>query len=159
MLVPATMQFDKLEDLQYPGRPQSHAPYAGTRDLFSRYAVSKTANILHAVELQRRFDAENISIIAASFNPGGNNTEGAMSVFPAWLRPIMSRIMKPPTYGARPALFLAASEHAAKFKGAYIEPNCKLGSASAIATDSARAKNLWDLSESEINRFLSLRSK
>jgi hypothetical protein len=159
MLMPTTIQFDKAEDFKYPGRSQSQPPYSGMFDLFSRYAVSKVANILHAAELQRRFDDGNIPIIATSFNPGGNNTEGGMSVFPTWLRPIMSRVMNHPTYGARPALFLAASPDAVNFKGAYLEPNCKPGSASAIATDPVRAKNLWDLSEKEMNRYLVSRSK
>ncbi|RFU33972.1 hypothetical protein B7463_g2345, partial [Scytalidium lignicola] len=159
MLVPTAMQFNKLDDLQYPGRSQSYPPYSGQRDLFSRYAVSKVANILHAAELQRQFDIEKIPIIAASFNPGGNNTEGALSVFPRWLRPIMSRIMNPPTFGARPALFLAASPDATRFKGAYLEHTCQLGSASVIAKDPQRAKNLWDLSESEIDKYLASSSK
>jgi hypothetical protein len=67
--------------------------------------------------------------------------------------------MNPPTFGARPALFLAAAPDAVKFKGGYLEHNCKPGAASDIASDSIRAKNLWELSDRETGSFLASRSK
>lgn len=42
---------------------------------FGVYGQSKLANILHAKELQRRFDAENVDITVTSLHPGNVETE------------------------------------------------------------------------------------
>jgi len=134
MMIPATMKFDKLDDLRYPG--VSSPNYTGMRDLFSRYAMSKLANVLFGFELQRRLDAEHIPIISTSCNPGGTNTDGGMSVWPVWMRPIMSRIFAPAAKGALPVLYLASAPEvkldSKKYKGLYYNPSCKVEKPSAL---------------------------
>jgi hypothetical protein len=157
MMIPSTMNFDKPSDLQYPG--VSPPNYNGMRDMFSRYALSKLANILFASELQRRFDSENIPIISTSLNPGGANTEGGMSVWPAWLRPIMSRIFAPPEKGALPVLYLATAKEVSDgketMKGGYFNVGCQLQMPSKAAQDAVKARSLWELSEKAVEGYLS----
>src|ERR1700744_5992929 len=120
MLVPSQLRFDKIDDFKYPGMTSS--PYSGMRDMFSRYSVSKLANILVAKEIQRRLDAEESPVIATSVDPGPVNTEGGMGLFPAWLRPLLkfSRLWVAPSTGAIPVLYLATEpairQNPAKYK-------------------------------------------
>jgi hypothetical protein len=156
MLIPSTMNFDKPDDFKYPG--VSPPNYTGMRDMFSRYALSKLANILFASELQRRFDAENIPIISTSLNPGGINTEGGMSVWPAWMRPIMSRIFAPPETGAVPVLYLASAKEVREgresLKGGYFDAKCQRQMPSKFGQDPIKARNLWVLSEKAVEGYL-----
>jgi NAD(P)-dependent dehydrogenase (short-subunit alcohol dehydrogenase family) len=155
MMIPANMQFSSLDSLRYPG--MSSPNYTGMRDMFSRYALSKLANILFSKELQRRLDAENIPIISTSCNPGGTNTEGGMSVWPAWMRPIMSRIFAPASKGALPVLFLTSAPEIkrdpAKYKALYYNPSCKAEKPSALAQDTQLARNLWKISEEAVAAY------
>lgn len=150
MLIPAKIQFDKLDDLRYHGMTSS-PNFSGMRDMFSRYAMSKLANILFCKELQRRLDADEVPIISTTCNPGGTNTEGGMSVWPVWMRPIMSRIFASAAKGALPVLYLASAPEikldSAKFKALYYNPSCKVEKPSALAQDAQLAKNLWRISE------------
>jgi NAD(P)-dependent dehydrogenase (short-subunit alcohol dehydrogenase family) len=120
------------------------------RNMFSRYAVSKLANILLGKELQRRLDDENVSIITTSLNPGPVNTQGAMSLFPVWLQHILSRLWVAPSTGAIPVLYLATEpeirQHPAKYKALYYTTTCKPTAPSAAAQDPLLARNLWETS-------------
>lgn len=159
MLIPSGMDFqDATTAFHYAG-PSSSATHASTRDLFSRYALSKLANILTTTELQRILDAEGPSsssgsrIVVAAVNPGPVNTEGGMSVFPGWVRPLarMSGLWVPPAQGARPVLFLAADRRVrdspADFKGRYFSTRPgRSETPSAMARDATLARNLWALS-------------
>lgn len=151
MLVPGKLRFDKIDDLKYPGMTSS-ATYSGLRDMFSRYAVSKLANILFAKELQRQLDAEQIPIITASVNPGPVNTDGGLSVFPKWLQPLMrlSGMFVAPSKGAIPILYLATEptirKDPAAYKGLYYTTNCQPTTPSAAARDPVIAQNLWEIS-------------
>ncbi|KIW16534.1 hypothetical protein PV08_06589 [Exophiala spinifera] len=124
MLIPNTMRFDKVSDLKYCGT-SSTSPYNSRRDLFSRYALSKLANILCTAALQQRYR----NILCASCNPGGTNTVRGMSVWPGFLRPVMSRLFVSPAVGARPVLLLAAGKDVGaereRYRGAYVGNKCK----------------------------------
>ena len=54
----------------------------------SAYAVSKLANILFTSALQRRHP----NILCTSCNPGGVKTEGGLSVWPWFLKPVMNML-------------------------------------------------------------------
>jgi NAD(P)-dependent dehydrogenase (short-subunit alcohol dehydrogenase family) len=153
MLIPKTMRFDNPSDFKYHGT-SSAPPYAGTMDLFSRYALSKLANILFTAALQERYD----NILCTSCNPGGTNTAGGMSVWPAFLRPIMSRLFVAPAVGALPVLFLAGGNDVAadkdRYKAIYLGNKCKVEEPSVFARDSKMAENLWKLSEEVLTKWI-----
>lgn len=153
MMIPNTMRFDKLSDLKYQGT-SSTPPYASTRDLFSRYALSKLANILFTTALQQRHS----NILCASCNPGGTNTAGGMSVWPVFLRPIMSRLFVAPSVGARPVLLLAAGKDVAaereRYKAVYVGNKCKVETPSQFARDAGMAENLWKVSEQALAKWI-----
>jgi NAD(P)-dependent dehydrogenase (short-subunit alcohol dehydrogenase family) len=152
MMIPSTLRFDNPSDFQYHG-VSSAQPHAGMRDLFSRYAVSKLANILFTTALQQRHQ----NILCASCNPGGTNTAGGMSVWPAFLRPLMSRLFVSPAVGARPVLFLAAGKNVAaeraKYRAVYLGNSCKVETPSQMARDAEMAENLWKLSEEALAKW------
>lgn len=153
MLIPNTMRFDKISDLKYHGT-SSTSPYNSRKDLFSRYALSKLANILFTMALQRRYK----NILCASCNPGGTNTAGGMSVWPALLRPVMSRLFVSPAVGARPVLLLAAGKDVGaereRYRGAYVGSKCKVETPSQMARDEGMAENLWKLSEEALAEWI-----
>lgn len=157
MLIPKSMRFNKLDDLKYQGL-SSPPSYAGTRNLFTRYALSKLANILFCKELQRHLDEEGVPIISTTCNPGGTNTDGGMSVWPIWLRPIMSRLFAPAEKGALPVLYLAGApdikRDPQKYKAVYLNPACQAESPSVMAQDPTLAKNLWKTSEEALVTYI-----
>ena len=152
-MIPNTMRFDKPSDLMYHGT-SSTPPYATMRDLFSRYALSKLANILFTTGLQQRHQ----NILCTSCNPGGTNTAGGMSVWPALLRPIMSRLFAPPAVGARPVLFLAAGRDVATeretYKGVYMGSKCRVETPSRLARNAGMAEKLWKVSEEVLAEWI-----
>ena len=155
MMIPSTLRFDKAADLQYKGVSTS-PPYAGTRDLFSRYGVSKLANVLFTTALQKRHQ----DIICASCNPGPTNTAGGMSVWPGFMQPIMSLLFMPAAVGAKPLMLLAGGMEVAndrgKYKGAYVGSKCKVESPSQMARDKEMAENLYKLSEEALKKWIEI---
>jgi NAD(P)-dependent dehydrogenase (short-subunit alcohol dehydrogenase family) len=141
------MRFDNPLDFRYHGTSAT-SPYNGTKDLFSRYALSKLANILFTTALQQRYQ----NIFCASCNPGGTNTAGGMSVWPVFLRPIMSRLFVAPAVGALPVLLLASGREG--YKGVYMGNKCKVEKPSEFASNPDLAENLWILSENALTKWL-----
>ena len=144
--LPPAVSFDKQACFQHRGL-SSKPPYSSYWDLFSRYALSKLALILSAAALQRRHP----NIICASCDPGGAKTTGALSIWPAFLRPVMGLLYPSPAAGARPVLFLAAGRDVAadrgRYKGAYVGNKCKILPPSQLAQNLEVAENLWKSSE------------
>jgi len=153
VLIPSTMRFDKPSDFTYHGTSSS-PPYAGSRDLFSRYALSKLANILFTTALQKRHP----NMVIASCSPSSTNTAGGMSVFPSFLRPIMSRLFVAPAIGARSVMLLAAGKEVAAekdtYRAAFVGNNCKLETPLLIARDAEVAENLWNLSKQALAKWI-----
>ncbi|KAL2014225.1 hypothetical protein VTN00DRAFT_1750 [Thermoascus crustaceus] len=84
------------------------------------YGQSKTANILHAIELSKRFKSEGIA--AFSVNPGDS-------------------------YQAVATILVAALDPKLKESpGAYLD-NCQITEAAPFAMNEIAAQRLWDLSE------------
>jgi hypothetical protein len=81
-----------------------------------------------------------------------------MSVWPVFLRPIMSRLFASPAVGARPVLLLAAGRNVAaereKFKAVYMGNKCKVEIPSQMARDAGMAENLWKLSEEALAKWI-----
>jgi hypothetical protein len=155
------LSFTLPSDFTYPGAAPSPPDHTGVRNQTSRNAVSKTANILFASELQRRMDAENIPIISTSLSPGAVATEGLAGITMGWLGPVWwlvkTLMSKSPEKGAVPSLYLAVGTEARaepdKFKGLYFEENCKAVAPSKLASDPKVARALWELSEETVKKW------
>ncbi|KAI0073654.1 NAD-P-binding protein [Panus rudis PR-1116 ss-1] len=123
-----------------------------------RYGRSKLANVLFTRELQRRFDAEGVPIIALSLHPGGVKTDGWEEFtshntgFLKFFYTLLGSTFVSPDKGAYTPVFAAAAsqvrQQAEKYKGAYLMPPGKVVAASKPADSEELAKELWDTSES-----------
>jgi NAD(P)-dependent dehydrogenase (short-subunit alcohol dehydrogenase family) len=154
--MPPDVYFDKLDDFKFRGsKPSPNG--AGIRNLFSRYAVSKLANLLFAKSLQQHMDAENIPIISTSLHPGFVYTKGSAGIFPGWMEPVSWLLGSSPAQGAAPGLYLATAPDVKKdprsFKGLYFDTSCKAVTTSALARDPQMAENLWKLSEEAVAEY------
>jgi NAD(P)-dependent dehydrogenase (short-subunit alcohol dehydrogenase family) len=131
-----------FQDIDYARRPY---------DPWSAYGQSKTANVLHAVEITRRWN--NDGIVANALNPGAIATNlqryvGVMRT-PVELR-------KSPPQGAATSVLLAASPLLKGVGGRYFEdcheanvtdaPEPYGGGVNPWALDPESAETLWDLS-------------
>src|SRR5688572_19272022 len=85
-----------------------------------RYGISKLAVMMFAAELQKRFDEENLPILALSINPGAADSHGRA---PAMLRPSLRPLFKwntvTPEKASWNALFFGTAKEAreTKYKG------------------------------------------
>lgn len=155
------LSFTLPSDFTYPGAAPSPPDHTGVRNQFSRYAVSKAANILFASELQRRMDAENISIISTSLHPGTVATEGLAGITMGWLGPVwwLAKMLMSgsPEKGAVTSLYLAVGTEARaepdKFKGLYFDEHCKAVAPGKVASDPKAARALWELSEETVKKW------
>lgn len=110
--------------------------FSRSYDPWRAYGQSKTANILHACELNNRF-ADSHGIVAVSLHPGVIETElwrHAGVVYPA---------NKTIPQGAATSVFCCVSP---TIQGGRYYNDCQESSANAWATDSAFASQFWQLS-------------
>jgi NAD(P)-dependent dehydrogenase (short-subunit alcohol dehydrogenase family) len=154
--VPSTAKFASLADF--------NESFGSTDDQMSnyiRYGYSKLMNILFNIELQRRFDAEGVPIIAMSLHPGGVATTGAIKYNGGDAEAMrkMEGIFSP-FEGAITPLFAAAHpevrEKEMEYKGAFLLPWGGVKGPSALARDECAARDLWKTSE-EVLRIALMR--
>ncbi|KAK4691420.1 hypothetical protein P7C71_g5577, partial [Lecanoromycetidae sp. Uapishka_2] len=156
------LTFTSLSDFNYPGIVPSPPDSTGVLNQISRNAVSKSANILFASELQRRMDLENIPIISTSLSPGAVATEGIARIHFGLLGPLWWLIKtfasRSPQKGAVPSLYLATAEEVrerrVEFAGKYVESNLKVVAPSKLASNPKLARNLWVLSEEAVAKWM-----
>jgi WW domain-containing oxidoreductase len=113
------------------------------------YSESKLANILHAVELQRRYG--NQGIRAYSLHPGGVlSTELNRDKTPiqAFFLAGLNIVSKTIAQGAMTTLYCALSDEAQPEK---YHSNCRVAQPSTVAYSSVKAQELWEFSERIIN--------
>jgi retinol dehydrogenase 12 len=110
------------------------------------YAQSKLANILHAVELQRRYGEQGIR--AYSLHPGlilsteiGREKTRLQAILLSFFAIFTSKTMR---QGAMTTLFCALSDAAQPGK---YHSDCRLAQPRSIAYSSSKARQLWQLSE------------
>lgn len=132
-------------------------------DPFLAYGAAKTCNVLHAVEIDRRFGAAGVR--AFSVHPGGIHTELGRYMTPEVIQSLMSRLSERPTaltwktpeQGAATTVWAATSSLLDGRGGEYCEDcnvspvvddeaDAAIGVASR-AVDPTRATALWELSE------------
>ncbi|MEU4405908.1 oxidoreductase [Streptosporangium sp. NPDC023963] len=113
---------------------------------FSAYGRSKLANLLFALELQRRADASGTALLSLATHPGMTATgimkAGALS---RPLNALLRLALQPPAKGALPSLYAATSPEARG--GQYVGPGPKVLRPSPRALDAAVAARLWERSE------------
>jgi NAD(P)-dependent dehydrogenase (short-subunit alcohol dehydrogenase family) len=146
----------RLEDTSYSG--------------WGAYGLSKVANVLFAMELQRRFDAAGLAATSVALHPGAVQTDlgryivgglDAGDIRPSessappsgvgkLVKGLLDKVILPIDRGANTQVFLAAGEDSG---GAYNIPTALYFDsmtpvkASATATDLELAKRLWEVSE------------
>ncbi|XP_066342539.1 short-chain dehydrogenase TIC 32, chloroplastic-like isoform X2 [Miscanthus floridulus] len=120
--------------------------------LFTAYAHSKLANILHANELSRRFQEEGCNLTANSLHPGAIITNiiryvaGNNSALISVLSPVANLVLKSIPQGAATTCYLALHPNVKDVSGKYFS-DCNEATPTAVARDSELAKRLWSFSE------------
>jgi NAD(P)-dependent dehydrogenase (short-subunit alcohol dehydrogenase family) len=142
-----------FDDLQWTRKYNANAAYS----------QSKLANLLFALELQRRSDVNGWNLISNAAHPGASTTDliangaGSDTILKRLQAQFVKSIGHSPAAGALPILFAATSPDALPM-GYYgpsglFELKGPVGPSvmSANAKDAALAKKLWDVSESLTN--------
>ncbi|KAG5653741.1 hypothetical protein H0H81_010998 [Sphagnurus paluster] len=119
--------------------------------VWSRYCLTKLANVLWMRELQKRLDAADASIICMPINPGKVNTFASRMPFPIIANIVFALFFDVPEVGAYTSCFTAASPQVRanpeKFKGAFVEPVGVVTEPSENAKNDALARELWETTE------------
>lgn len=123
----------------------------GILDGMARYAHSKMAVCTFASELARRLDGE---VAVHSICPGPVDSNMAREA-PAWLKPVLSRVMHrffaSPTEAAQPVAYLAASPRIEGRNGIYLHRSEEKPAAEA-ALDEALGADVWRASWALLQR-------
>ena len=121
------------------------------------YARSKLANLLFTYELQRRFEAQDLDVIAVAAHPGnsGTNLGAHLEENPAYkiMQPIFGRMEQSAEMGALPSIRAAVDPDVAGAE--YFGPNGTiqvkgypvLVPSSKASHNQADALKLWEISE------------
>ncbi|CAL8465535.1 g5071 [Coccomyxa elongata] len=119
---------------------------------YGQYARSKLCNVLHALELQRRFAAEGTAITAHAVSPGRVNT-GIFDNLPplakSLLKPLASALFQTPKQGASTVLYAATAPEVKARNMLYLH-NMREARASQLAQDPHLAQQLWDASSAAV---------
>ncbi|KAJ6849924.1 short-chain dehydrogenase TIC 32, chloroplastic-like [Iris pallida] len=111
------------------------------------YGQSKLANILHANELSRRLEEEEVKITANSVHPGVifTNLYRYHSIMNAFTNTLGKMVMKNVQQGAATTCYVALHPQVEGVTGKYFS-NSNLSTPSKKASDADLAKKLWDFS-------------
>ncbi|TRW78748.1 SDR family NAD(P)-dependent oxidoreductase [Mycolicibacterium sp. 018/SC-01/001] len=118
-------------------------------DKFAAYGASKTANVLHAVETDRRL--RDSGVRAYAVHPGIVATALARHMDEQDFADLdrrgrTNRQFTTPEYGAATQVWAAVSDEVVEAGSVYLA-DCAVGDVESYAVDEARALTLWDLSE------------
>jgi NAD(P)-dependent dehydrogenase (short-subunit alcohol dehydrogenase family) len=111
------------------------------------YGQTKLANILMAVELQKRLETEGFTNVKCNaLHPGALNTHLFESSKTSFIPPSFAKMMfTSPIEGALTQLYAATSPKVDELdiKGQYLVPVAQIGEKSKFAQDEELAKKLW----------------
>lgn len=128
-------------------------------DKWEAYGQSKSANVLHALALQRRLGGQ--GVLAFSVHPGVIATDLSRHLDVDDLRQLRARSTEVATRrksvaaGAATSVWAATAPELAGHGGAYLE-DCGVGQASSHATAAEDAERLWVLSEELVGETVDL---
>ncbi|MEV0825471.1 oxidoreductase [Nonomuraea rubra] len=105
------------------------------------YARSKLANLLFALELQRRADRAGVDLTSTAVHPGSTATN-IVKLGP--LQPLVRLLLKPPAAGAVPSLYAATAPGVRG--GEYFGPRARPLRPSKAARSQELAARLWEVS-------------
>jgi NAD(P)-dependent dehydrogenase (short-subunit alcohol dehydrogenase family) len=129
-------------------------PNFETSSTWTRYGISKLAQVLHSKEIARCYGEQ--GIISVSLHPGTvktNLSNGPRGTTPwyKFIQPLVELGAPGPEKGAYNALWCAASpELKMEDNGGYFEPVGKKTGASACGKDGKMARKLWDWTERKL---------
>lgn len=146
----------RMGDVDFDDLNWEHRDY----DKFVAYGASKTANVLHAVELDRRLRDTGVrsyavhpGIVATSLARHMTKDDfrslGEMASVerdPEARRVDVTRDFTTPEHGAATQVWAAVSDELNGQGGVYLS-DCQVRPAASYAVDESRALTLWDLSE------------
>ncbi|KAF8067665.1 NAD-P-binding protein [Lyophyllum atratum] len=119
---------------------------------WSRYCLTKLANVLWTRELQKHIDRSGATITCLAVNPGTVNTFASRMPFPIIAGILFALFFEVPEVGAYTPCFAAASpeirSNPEKFKGAFLEPVGLIAEPSENARNDRLARELWETTES-----------
>ncbi|MEV0147448.1 MULTISPECIES: oxidoreductase [unclassified Nonomuraea] len=107
----------------------------------SAYGRSKLANLLFALELQRRAERAQADLTSVATHPGATATN-IVKVGP--LKPLLALFLLSPETGALPSLYAATSPEIRG--GEFVGPKLRILAPSADARSEELAARLWDVS-------------
>jgi len=109
------------------------------------YARSKLANLLFALELQRRADAAGVDLLSAATHPGFTATRiGRLGPLTGVVAAILRLVAAPPERGAMPSLYAATAPGVRS--GDYFGPGPERLRPAERALDEETARRLWEAS-------------
>jgi WW domain-containing oxidoreductase len=140
--------------------PQGYTPFGG-------YGLSKLSNILFTRQLQQRFQAQGLPLMAVTCHPGyimATDLSKHMlpGVKPEWLRQFMLRsfaiqvaklLGKTIPQGAATQVYLATAPLEQVVGGEYYS-DCNLEVSSVVSHDKQLAQELWSISEQLCKQYL-----
>ncbi|KAF2002878.1 NAD(P)-binding protein [Amniculicola lignicola CBS 123094] len=150
--VPPTARYDSLTSFNESfGREDSAVAN------YTRYAYAKLANVIFTQELQRRFDAKDVPILALSVHPGGVGTNGSAAYLGGRDNDVFRGALMP-FEGAITPLFAAVhtevSEQEEKYKGRFLMPFGAVREMNPMGRDEGLGRELWERSEEVVRGVL-----
>ena len=117
--------------------------------MFKAYSRSKLANVMVALQLQRRLEAKKSKVTCNVTNPGlvltdiSRNMKWFMRAGDALSKPVMMVLRKQPRHGAFTIVYAASSPELASEGGQYFS-NCLVQKYNPVAGDVEACERLWE---------------
>ncbi|KAF2821679.1 NAD(P)-binding protein [Ophiobolus disseminans] len=133
------------------GVDMSNLAYKTDKPSWTKYAVSKGGNVLHAIEFGRQYKAD--GVVSISLNPG-NLRSDLQRHMPVWQSSLLWLMTYPPVKGAYTELFAGLAPEAAMLKeGEWVVPWGRIVPLRKDFAESKTAREFWEWSEKEVGRF------
>lgn len=142
------------------GLDMNNLDYKTDKSKEIKYAISKAGNVLHALEMRKRYADQ--GVLSVALNPGNLKSELARH-FSAFQKFIISWITYPPVNGAYTELYAGLSPDVVALKAnEWVIPWGRITSLrkdladTAVAKEeggSGRAKEFWEWSEEQVARY------
>jgi len=123
------------------------SPAMRKKKVWTRYAQSKTGNIMFSNELARRYG--NQGIVSTALHPGAIRTEIARH-HNFFLQMFFYLLFQDVSYGALTQLYAGATAEGANLNGKYLIPWARIGEPRAGTRDVQQGMELWNWLEEQV---------